>query len=84
MGYITIRNIDDRAIRVLGDMAKKKGMSKSAFLKLQLETLAISGEVKNVENKYEILIQQILEQLEFNNEVIERNTLVLKEVLENC
>lgn len=79
MGSVLIRNVDDGALKKLSSMSKKKGMSREEFLRVQIESMAISGDVKAIENRYESLVMSLMQKLEEMNEVIERNNLLMQD-----
>lgn len=72
MACISIRNIDKAVVVKLDEMAKKKNMSREEYLRQHLETLATSGEIKELENKYESLVTNVLEVVKLNTEVLDR------------
>lgn len=49
MADISIRGIDGAAVVKLGEMARKKHMSRESYLRQQLEMLAMFGELKEIE-----------------------------------
>ena len=61
MADISIRGIDGAAVVKLGEMARKKHMSRESYLRQQLEMLAMFGELKEIENKYENLVKDMAE-----------------------
>ena len=66
MADISIRGIDGAAVVKLGEMARKKHMSRESYLRQQLEMLAMFGELKEIENKYENLVKDIAEIIKLN------------------
>lgn len=77
MANISVRGLDDAAAKKLSSMAHKKHMSREAYLREQLETLAIAGEIKALENKYENLVRDIADVIMENTNVLEQ---VMKEM----
>ena len=63
-------------------MAKKRGLSREEFLRRHLEGLTLSGEVKEVEERYNSLILMLLGKLQDMENVIENNEIVMEQVLE--
>ena len=72
MADISIRGIDGAAVVKLGEMARKKHMSRESYLRQQLEMLAMFGELKEIENKYENLVKDIAEINKLNTEALNR------------
>ena len=63
-------------------MAKKRGLSREEFLRRHLEGLTLSGEVREVEERYNSLILMLLGKLQDMENVIENNEIVMEHVLE--
>ena len=63
MAVITIRNVDENVNNALISMAKKRGLSRDELLRRHLEGLTLSGEVKEVEERYNSLILTLLGKL---------------------
>lgn len=82
MAVITIRNVDENVNNALISMAKKRGLSREEFLRRHLEGLTLSGEVKEVEERYNSLILMLLGKLQDMENVIENNEIVMEHVLE--
>lgn len=82
MAVITIRNVDENVNNALISMAKKRGLSREEFLRRHLEGLTLSGEVKEVEERYNSLILMLLGKLQDMENVIENNEIVMEQVLE--
>lgn len=72
MADISIRDLDGAAAVKLSEMARNKHMSREAYIRQQLEVLAVAGEIKEIENKYETLVNRILDVIKINTEVLER------------
>ena len=47
-----------------------------------METIAISAEMRATEDRYENLIKKLLEIVEHNNEVLEKNNYLMEEFME--
>lgn len=68
MGRIDIKNIDELTIVKIDSLAKKRNMSRQAFLKTQLDDLAIAGDLKAVEDKYANLVNLLADVIKANTE----------------
>jgi hypothetical protein len=62
--------------------AKKKEISREQYLRNELETIAMSAEMRATEDRYENLIKKLLEIVEHNNEVLEKNNYLMEEFME--
>lgn len=82
MAVITIRNIDDGVCHSLGSMAKKKGLSREEFLRRELESIAVSGEIKETEERYRNLVIMLMSKFQDMEEVIKRNNVLLEDVMD--
>lgn len=82
MSVITIRNIDDGVSQSLVSMAKRKGLSREEFLRRQLESIAVSGEIKETEERYRNLVVMLMSKLQDMEDVIERNSVLMEDVME--
>ena len=71
---IKIRNVEPYAVQKIDELARKQNVSRNGFLKKQLEAIALMGEIRQVEGKYEALVQSLVE-------IIKENTLVYEQVL---
>lgn len=69
---LKIRNVDAGAVARIDEVAKKKGMSRNQYLKVYIENLAVLGELKAMENKYELLLNKISKIIENNTDELER------------
>ena len=70
---IKIRNVPYHVVSRLDFYAKKKEISREQYLRNELETIAMSAEMRATEDRYENLIKKLLEIVEHNNEVLEKN-----------
>ncbi len=61
---INIRDVDAAAIKKIDDIAKGKGLSRSKFLRQQLQLMAVSSELKETEDRYSALVDNIVSVLE--------------------
>lgn len=82
MAVITIRNVDDGTNQSLISMAKKRGLSREEFLRRHLESLTANEEVKEVEERYRVLVSSLIGKLQELNLVMEKNTIVLEDNME--
>lgn len=67
---LRIRNVDAAAMEKLNQLAKEKGMSRNAYVKHYLESLSVLGELKEMESKYELLLNVVVDCVERNNEFL--------------
>ena len=79
---IKIRNVPNHVVDRLDFYAKKKEISREQYLRNELETIAISAEMRATEDRYENLIKKLLEIVEHNNEVLEKNNYLMEEFME--
>lgn len=82
MSVITIRNIDDGVSQSLVSMAKRKGLSREEFLRRQLGSIAVSGEIKETEERYRNLVIMLMSKLQDMEDIIERNSVLMEDVME--
>lgn len=61
MNNLLIRNIDDDVLLRLSEMAKKKGVSRTSFLRNQLELLAEYPDIMEHDSKYEELFNRVMD-----------------------
>lgn len=59
MAEIKIRNLDKSLIYRIDELAKAKGMSREQYLRIQLELLAHSPLLRETEDKYQMLVQEV-------------------------
>ena len=74
MKNIVIKDLDDRLYFLLNAESKNKGISKNKLLKEILESYFLDSNVKNIDEKYQTLVQE-------NLKVINENTKILKMLL---
>lgn len=79
---ITIKNVSEGVNYSLMSMAKNKGMSRQEFLSRQLESIAVSGQVSDAEERYRSLVLILLEKIKDMEEIIEKNNMVLQDVID--
>ena len=56
MGRLDVREIDDSILVRLDEMARKRKLSRSDFVRKVLTDMALFGEIRAVEDKYENLV----------------------------
>lgn len=81
MADLKIRNLPKDVIVKLDGMAKGKGLSRENFLRLKLEEFALSPELNAVEDKYENIVLSVMEVIQANNELLEKNAHLLNELM---
>lgn len=82
MANLLIRNVDESVALKLNELANKKGMSREAYLRDVLGTLAVSGELRELDYKYANLVMLLSDQSKMLSDIIDRNTYVLESVIE--
>ena len=70
MKNIVIKNIDDRLYFLLDSESKKKAISKNKLLKEILESYFLNSNSKNIEEKYQALVQENLKVINENNKIL--------------
>lgn len=70
---ITIRNVDDSIVAKLNSLAEKHNMSREAYLRKQLESMAVIGQLKELDEKYSVLVNNL-------SDIIQQNTLVMEKL----
>lgn len=70
---ITIRNVDDSVVAKLNSLAKKHNMSREEYLRKQLESMAVIGQLKELDEKYSVLVSNIAD-------IIQQNTLAMEKL----
>ena len=78
MGRLDVREIDDSILVRLDEMARKRNLSRSDFVRKVLTDMALFGEIRAVEDKYENLVLLVAETVEQNREELRE----LKETIE--
>lgn len=83
MADIQVRKIDAAVKKKLDSLAKEKGLSLSQLIRNILTDYALHPDIKNVDDKYEVLVSNIVslyteqqevfkEQIEINNRLLRR------------
>ena len=78
MGRLDVREIDDSILVRLDEMARKRKLSRSDFVRKVLTDMALFGEIRAVEDKYENLVLLVAETVEQSREELRE----LKETIE--
>lgn len=73
MGTLYIRGIDNSVLAKLDDLAKSKSMSRNAYVKKYVESLAVLSELKEIDSKYAVLVKNISLVLEQTVNYLKRN-----------
>ena len=79
MAFI-IRDLDDGILAKLEVEAKKRGMSREAFLREKLTEISYHDDVTYIDNRYASLVATLTEQFKRMEETINLNTAVLERV----
>jgi len=82
VAVITVRNLDDGISKSLISMARKQGLSREEFLRRQLGSIAVSGEIKETEERYRNLVIMLMSKLQDMEDIIERNSVLMEDVME--
>lgn len=81
-GDISVRNLDQKIIAGLDDLARKRNISREEFIRRLCKKAVEAEELHRIENRYETTLRR-MEDIFFNAlQVVERNTLVLEDVLD--
>lgn len=83
---IKVRNLSAITVKRIDELAKKQGLSREAYLRDHLETLACLDKIKESEDRYTILVNKVMKVLEYNSLVLkqflEENLLDISEAVE--
>ena len=72
MGKILVRDLDPYVLQKLGEEAKKKNMSREAYVRVILTQTAMMPDLKAMDERYENLVKEVVGRLEYQNEVLEK------------
>lgn len=72
---IKIRNVEPYAVQKIDELARKQNVSRNSYLKKQLEAIALMGEIRQIEGRYEALVQSLIE-------IIKENTTAYEQILQ--
>lgn len=79
MMEIKIRNVEPYAVQKIDELAHKQNVSRNSYLKKQLEAIALMGEIRQIEGRYESLVQSLVEIIKDNTTAYEQILRYLKE-----
>ena len=82
MANILIRNVDESVALRLNELAKKKSMSREAYIRDLFNSVSVSGELKELDFKYANLVKLLSNQAKMLSDIIDRNTYVIEMVQE--
>ena len=82
MANILIRNVDESVALRLNELAKKKSMSREAYIRDLFNSVSVSGELKELDFKYANLVELLSDQAKRLSDIIDRNTYVIEMVQE--
>ena len=63
-------------------MARKQGLSREEFLRRRLESIAVSGEIKETEERYRNLVVMLMSKFQDMEDVIERNNVLMEDLMD--
>lgn len=69
---VKARDVDPTAVKKIDELAKKKRMSRSAYIKSLIETHAVMAELKKEEPKYVQLCRDLEETVKLNTAIMQR------------
>jgi hypothetical protein len=72
MAEIKVRGLGAEVVAKIDELAEKRKISREEYLRRHLTHLAAIGEVKEVEEKYATLINNLAEVLQMNTDAMER------------
>ncbi|TES50315.1 hypothetical protein E2L07_16105 [Halalkalibacterium halodurans] len=79
---VIVRNLNPTKVKVIDELAKEKGMSRQEFLKVQIEKIATTNELSEIEDKYQLLLEKVILVLEQNTETMKKIYKVIEELSE--
>lgn len=80
---ISVRNLDNAAAAKLTQLAKEKKMSREAYIRSYLETLAVIGDMKELDMKYSSLVKEVYGIIENNTKALNNMYVLLEELKKN-
>lgn len=75
---IKVRDVDAAVVLKIDELARKKGISRSKYIRNELDKIALAEDVVAVEDKYTNLINVLVDRLQQAGEAIEINTAVIE------
>lgn len=82
MGRIDVRNIDEDVVLKLEKKAKANGLSREAYVRNILIVAAQMDLLEEQQNRYETLLREYIALAKEQGEIIEKNSLLMAELLE--
>lgn len=79
---LVVRNLDAAVGAKLTQLAAKKHMSREAYIRSYLESLAVLDDLKALDYKYESLVKELVNVIESNNQKWEHCSMMLNELKE--
>lgn len=76
-----LRDISESDILRIDEMARASHMSRNEFIKRLIHSVARTSEMRDMDNKYEQLVEILIAQIKDGRQLIEQNTKVLEEAL---
>lgn len=84
IGELRIRNVNAAAVARITQIAKQSGFkSRNAYLKHYIETLAVIPELRNVENRYAALTENMMSILDTQTTLITEIKINMQELNKN-
>lgn len=84
IGELRIRNVNAAAVARITQIAKQSGFkSRNAYLKHYIETLAVIPELRNVENRYAALTENMMSILDAQTTLIKEIKINMQELKKN-
>lgn len=84
IGELRIRNVNAAAVARITQIAKQSGFkSRNAYLKHYIETLAVIPELRNVENRYAALTENMMSILDTQTTLIKEIKINMQELNKN-
>ncbi|WP_121639554.1 ribbon-helix-helix protein, CopG family [Virgibacillus sp. Bac330] len=62
---VLVRNVDDMAVKKLDQEARKRGLSREEFLRIQLQHITLFNGMKNEYERYELALNKVTEALNY-------------------
>ena len=69
---IKIRGMEIEVVDRIEKLAAKKGTSREEYLRQHLKTMAVLGEVREMEERYARLVELVCKSIQDTNEVLEK------------
>ena len=77
---LRLRNVDAAALAKLEQIAEKKGLRRNDYIKRIIENAAYSSELLLLDEKYEALVDTVLQIIQMNNSEINRLASLIERV----